>query len=264
MKKYYLIGRNMWDQISTYRFNFIVWRIRNVARLLTLYFLWEAILGKQTNLFGYSRSMLLTYILLGALLDALVFSSQSFGLADEINNGTLSNFLLRPLNYFFYWAAKDIGDKTMNVMFFIMEFSIFLVIIHPPFFLQTNIITFGFFIISISFALLLSFLCYLLLGMIGFWSNESWAPRFLFVILLNFFAGGLVPLNMLPSALYTILKLLPFTYLYYFPLRIYLGLANLEEIFSAYTITILWIALLYLLNKYIWSLGLKLYTAQGR
>src|SRR5437868_10959013 len=121
--------------------------------------------------------MMLTYILLGAFLDALIFSSQSIGLADEINNGDLSNFLLRPLNYFFYWAAKDIGDKTMYIMFFIIEFSLFVLVIRPPFYFQTSVFILSLFLIAILLAVILFFFCSILLGMIGFWSSESWAPR---------------------------------------------------------------------------------------
>lgn len=254
----------MWDQIFIYRLNFSVWRIRQMARLLTVYFLWDAILGKNQTLFGYNHTQILTYMLLGSFIDAIVFSSQSFALADEINNGDLSNFLLRPINYFLYWAAKDAGDKLMNVLFFIFEFTIFVLILRPPFYFQTNPADIIFFCTAVCLGIVLFFFCSIILGMLGFWSSESWAPRFLFIILLNFFAGGLVPLNMLPVTVYNILKLLPFTYLYYFPLRIYLGQANLSDILYGFSITILWIGILFLAAKYIWNLGLKMYTAQGR
>src|SRR6266568_2207224 len=148
MKKYYLIARNMWDEILTYRLNFLVWRVRTVLGLVMLYFLWDAIFSRTSNLLGYNHNTILTYILGTSFLQAVVFSSRSNGMADEINNGDLSNFLLRPINYFYYWAAKDIGDKAMNTMFFLGEFTIFYLIVRPPFLLQTNIIYLLLFIIS--------------------------------------------------------------------------------------------------------------------
>src|SRR5579883_278276 len=111
MKKYMLIAKNMWDQTFTYRLNFVVWRVRVVINLLIMYFLWLAILPKGKQLFGYSQSLMLTYILGTSLLNAIVLASRSGEVGDEINNGDLSNFLLRPINYFSYWFAKDLGDK---------------------------------------------------------------------------------------------------------------------------------------------------------
>lgn len=254
----------MWDQIFTYRLNFSVWRIRQFVRLLALFFLWDAILGSNRSLFGYTRTTMLTYVLVGSFIDAIVFSSQSFNLADEINNGDLSNFLLRPLNYFFYWAAKDVGDKLMNIMFFVGEFALFVLLIRPPFFFQTHIIVLLLFFIAICIAIMLFFFFSILLGMMGFWSSESWAPRFLFQIILSFFAGSLLPLNMFPKTVSTVFQALPFGYLYYFPIRIYLGQASFSEIFTGFAISLFWITLLFLFARYIWNMGLKVYTAQGR
>src|SRR5579859_1305440 len=139
MKKYFLIARNMWDQTLTYRLNFIVWRIRVVINLLIIYFLWMAILPSGKQLFGYSQSMILTYILGTSLLNAIILASRSGEVGDEINNGDLSNFLLRPINYFYYWFAKDLGDKAMNLIFSVIELSILFFLLKPPLFLQHNL-----------------------------------------------------------------------------------------------------------------------------
>src|SRR6266702_1535966 len=154
MNKYYLIARNMWDEMTTYRLNFATWRVRMVIRLLTTYFLWDVLLRQNNSFFGFTHATILTYVLMGSLLDSVVFSSRSYGIADDINNGDLSNYLLKPMNYFLYWAAKDIGDKAMNVAFFTFEFALFYVIIRPPFILQTNVILLILFIIAILIAMI--------------------------------------------------------------------------------------------------------------
>ncbi len=33
MKKYYIIARNTWDEMLTYRVSFIMWRVRNIIAL---------------------------------------------------------------------------------------------------------------------------------------------------------------------------------------------------------------------------------------
>jgi len=254
----------MWDETLLYRLNFIMWRLRVVLSLLVTYFLWIAILPVGTKLFGYSQSLIVTYILATALLGNIVLASRSAAVGDEIKNGNLSNFLLRPINYFLYWFAKDLGDKGLNVSFSLVELSLLLVILRPPLFLQTNIFAIVFTIMATVSAVFLYFLINFLIGLTGFWVYETWPLRFLFMILINFFAGGLFPLDILPKPLFAVFQLLPFTYLLYFPVKIYLGQLQIHEILKGLTISFIWLLLLYQIVLLVWRKGLRVYTAHGR
>lgn len=265
MKKYFLIAKNMWDQTFTYRLNFVVWRVRVVINLLIMYFLWSAILPSGKQLFGYSQSLMLTYILGTSLLNAIVLASRSGEVGDEINNGDLSNFLLRPINYFSYWFAKDIGDKAMNLAFSVVELTILYLLLKPHLFIQNN----PFYLLGTLFAIIsaaiLFFYINFFIGILGFWVNETWPIRFIFlVIIIQFFGGGLFPLDILPHTIYTIFQILPFAYLVYFPLKIYLGQLSVLQTVTSVGISFLWMFLLYSSVKLLWTRGLREYTAEGR
>lgn len=264
MKKYLQIAKNTWDETVSYRLNFVMWRVRVVLQIITLYFLWISILPKDSSFLGYDQSQILTYILGTSLLSAIVLASRSYSVGDEINQGNLSNFLLKPINYFLYQFARDVGDKAMNIAFSLTELTILFFILRPPIFIQTN---FGYivpFLAATILAVILYFLLNFLLGLVGFWSPEVWAPRFIFIILITFFAGGLFPLDILPKSIYTFFQFLPFTYLLYFPLKIYLGQLALDEILRGLVISSVWLVLMFLIVKFVWHQGLKIYTAQGR
>src|SRR3989344_8219141 len=139
MKKYFLIAKIAWDEMLIYRTSFIMWRVRIILQLLTMYFLWLAILSSDRLLLGYTQSGMLTYILGTSLVTSIVLSSRSYAVGEEINSGNLLNFLIRPINYFTYWFSKDIGDKTLNIIFSIFELIILFFILHPPLFFQTKI-----------------------------------------------------------------------------------------------------------------------------
>lgn len=264
MKKYWLVVKNTWDEVFTYRLNFTMWRVRNILTFLTLYYLWYALLPEGSSLFGYNQSTILTYILGTALLQAIILSSRSYAIADEINQGNLSNYLLKPLSYFKYWFAKDLGDKAMNIAFASLELALLFIILHPPLMIQADIIILFFFFVTVLNAILIFFFFNIILGMIGFWSNEVWAPRFIFMVLLGFFSGGYFPLDILPQKAFSLFKALPFQYLLYFPLKIYLGQLSYLEIISGILISSLWIIVLYILIDKLWEKGLAVYTAQGR
>lgn len=264
MKKYLFIARAMWDEILTYRLNFSVWRMRNVLQLLTVYFLWYAILPSGKSLGGYSQQQMLTYILGTALIGAIVYSTRTGTVGDQINNGEMSNFLIKPMSMFLYWFSRDIGDKAMNIVFSIVEISLVFAVLRPPIFLQQNIFYIFASVIAIIFAILINFYFSLLLGFIGFWSSETWAPRFIFFTLLNFFAGGLFPLDILPKQIFAIIQLFPFTYMVYLPIKMYLGQVQILVIIQSLTLSFLWVAILYVATRFTWLRGLRSYSAQGR
>lgn len=247
----------------TYRLSFVMWRLRNVLQLLTIYFLWSSLITSRQTLFGYSQSLMLTYIIGTSFLSAIVLSTRTHEIGENINSGDLSSFLIRPMNYFGYWFAKDVGDKLMNISFSIVELTGLFFLLHPPLFIQTDIVFLLFFVLAACLAVLLNFLIGAIISMIGFWSPEVWAPRFIFFILINFFAGALFPLDIFPKPVFQIFQLLPFQYLLFFPIKIYLGQMSLQIIFQGICISLVWIFLLWYGVMLTWKKGIKMYTAYG-
>ena len=90
-----------------------------------------------------------------------------------------------------------------------------------------------------------------------------WAPRFLLFVLLNFVAGNMFPLDVLPSLIVKVVSLTPFPYLIYYPVQVLLGKLAASEIGMTIAITYAWIGTMYLIVKLVWSKGLKSYGAEG-
>ena len=152
----------------------------------------------------------------------------------------------------------------MNILFMGAELTLFFFIFHPPFFIQTNPFLIITFILSILLATIMHFYIGFSLSLIGFWSPETWAPRFIFFIIVTFFSGWTFPLDILPQSIYEALKYFPFTYLIFFPVKIYLGTLNNFEMFSGLAICAIWTVIIYFLTKTFWLKGLRSYTAAGK
>ena len=264
MKKYLLVTYNSFSEILTYRLNFAMWRLRNVLGFLTIYFLWTAVMPENGTLFGYSYQQMLTYVLLNMLITSIVLSTKTHEIAENINSGDLSVFLIKPFGYFKYWFFRDLGDKAMNILFSILEVALLIFLFKPPLFIQTNLTYLGLFVLTLFLAIILHFFISSILSLTGFWSSEVWAPRFIFYILVTFFTGGIFPLDILPQPIYEVFMFLPFAYLQYFPLKIYLGGLSQIEILQGFLMSISWTLIFFWLANYIFRLGLKSYTAVGR
>ncbi|QQG40960.1 MAG: ABC-2 family transporter protein [Candidatus Levyibacteriota bacterium] len=263
MRKYFLVITNTWNEILTYRLSFILWRLRTVLQLLTIYFLWSSLIPHQKTLFGYSQSLMLTYVIGTSFISSIVLSTRTHEIGENINSGNLSAFLARPIGYFGYWFARDMGDKLGNITFSLIELAFLFFLINPPLFFQTDVIYLLFFITTIFLGIILHFCIGSLLGMIGFWSPEVWAPRFIFFILIGFFAGSLFPLDIFPKPIFNLLQFMPFSYLLFFPLKIYLGQLSVPQIMQGISISLVWIIFLSGCLYFVWRKGLKMYTAYG-
>ena len=264
IKKYWRAAKNTWDEAFIYRLNFSLWRIRTIMNILLVYFLWLALLGNGSFIFGYSKAEMITYILLTAFISSMVLSSRSASIGDEINNGDLSNYLVKPMNYFTYWFFRDMGDKAMNMGFALIEFSLIFLFLHPLFFLQTNFLFLFLFATALILSITILFFLNVLVSLLGFWVDQVWPLRFIFFIIIQFFAGSLFPLDILPKPLFIIFSLLPFPYLLYFPVKIYLGNENWISIISGFIISGIWVFLLLKCVNFLWRKGIRNYSAQGR
>ena len=267
MKKYLQIFRLSFQQEFAYRLNFVMWRVRNILQIILTYFLWSSVFSNpQTEVFGYNQEKILTYVFGILVLRAIVFSARAVDVAGEISNGDITNFLLKPVSYFKYWATRDIASKALNLSFSIFEITILFLILKPNLFLQTNLPTLFAVLISLIFAVILFFCLLFITNMSAFWMPENgWAAQFLFIVIItDFFSGGVFPLDILPLAFQKVLYSTPFPYLLFFPLQVYLGKIAGLEIIRGLVTSFAWVLILFMTVKFIWAKGLRRYSAEGR
>ncbi|KKR39559.1 hypothetical protein A2210_01465 [Candidatus Woesebacteria bacterium RIFOXYA1_FULL_40_18] len=266
MKKYLSVFKISFQQEFVYRLNFIMWRVRNVLQIFLIFFLWDTIFSDPGRVvFGYDRAKILTYIFGLAIMKAIVTSSRTIDVAGEISDGKLSNYLLKPVNYFKYWFTRDVASKSLNLIFAVFEVTILYFILKPPFFFQPNPLLLVLFLTSLLSGVLLYFFLLFIFDMFAMWYPEQgWGPIFFLFIFVEFLGGGLFPLDILPAAIQKGLYLTPFPYLYFIPLQIYLGKLGIIESLWATLVAGVWILVLGFTLKKLWQAGLAVYKSEGR
>lgn len=263
MKKYLTAFLINWEQSLVYRLNFTLWRVRSVLQLLLVYFIWWTVFQNQTQVFGYTQMTILTYILVSAVIRAITLSSRVIDVAGQINEGSIANFLVKPLSFIGYFFVRDIADKLLNILFVMFEITILIYFLKPLVFLQTNLAILGLFTLATFLALLLYFLMAFVLGLSAFWLENSWGPYFLLLTFVESLGGGLFPIDILPKVLAQALMLTPFPYLIYFPAKVYLGTMTSVEIWQGFLILFFWVGFLWFFLLKILQAGFKKYTAVG-
>jgi ABC-2 type transport system permease protein len=267
MKKYWSIFKISFEQEFVYRLNFILWRVRNVFQILLTYFLWSTVFADPTTqIFGYDRAKILTYVFGIMIVRALVLSARAMDVSSDVAQGDLSNYLLKPLSYFKYWFTRDISSKALNLIFAAVEFFLLFIILKPPFFFQGNPLALFAFSVTIILAILIYFFLLFLISSIPFWAPEiGWGSHFLVtVVMIEAFSGALFPINILPGTLQSILLATPFPYLIYFPVEVYLGNITGSALIGGLMVAAAWAGVLGFTMNFVWQKGLKVYQALGR
>ncbi len=260
--KYFAIYRLSFATQLTYRLNFFLGRVRNIIILLVLYTLYTT-LTKNTSFAGYSQEQFITYLFLLHVLRNFIFGSQSRLPASEINDGTFSTYLMKPLKHPFYTYMRELAERLTLVLTSLVELFVLWLILQTKLLWQSDFTLLFCFFISVILAHFLYVIFSYLVSMIAFWSREAMGPRFLFEWMLEMMSGAYFPLSILPIAVGTLLHFLPFMYMLYVPIQIYLGKIPAENIFSSLLIQCTWILLLGMITGVVWKKGLKKYSSEG-
>lgn len=267
MKKYLQIFKISFEEEFAYKLNFILWRFRNVIQILMTYFVWSMVYSDPGKIiFGYDRAKILTYVFGIMIVRALVMSARSMDVGNDISTGDLSNYLIKPMNYFKYFFTRDAASKLLNLVFAVVEFLLLFIILKPPFVFQTNLLSILGFLIALILAICIYSLILFLLSSIPFWVPElGWSSQFLVaVVIVEVLSGMVFPINILPHVLQSIILATPFPYLIYFPVEVYLGNITGWAMFGGIMVAAAWAGILWLSLNIVWKKGLKVYQAFGR
>jgi ABC-2 type transport system permease protein len=265
MNKYLAIFYLSWQSGFVYRLNFLLWRFRNIVYLLLIYFLWSGVFLNNRQLFDYSRNEMLTYIFLLLIMRSVVIATSSAdAVGSEIASGELSNYLVKPINYFKYWFVRDLHNKSLNLIFSLVELTLLWLVFRPTFIFPSDLLTWVAYIAACIGAACLFFFVSMFFKLIAFWAPENtWGLTFLMLVLLEGLGGVLFPLTLLPQSFQTLLSFTPFPYLVYYPIAIYLGKIEGLSLVVLLVQFLCMIPLWYLITKYVWQRGLRRYSAEG-
>lgn len=252
-----------WAQMLVYRLNFVLWRVRTVLMFLLVYFIWWTVFQDSNEVFGYTQASILTYIVMIAVIRAITLSSRATDVMNKINDGSFTNFLVKPLNVIKFYFSQDIADKLLNIIFMVFEISLILILLRPELIIQTNSIYIFLFAVSLILAILLWFFVNMIISLMAFWVENSWGPLFLMMIFVEGLGGGLFPIDILPKEVFNFLMITPFPYLIYFPAKVYLNSFSTQEMILYFSIFIFWVITGWVLMNRTLKKGLKHYTAGG-
>ncbi|MBC7327254.1 ABC-2 family transporter protein [bacterium] len=263
MGKYRKIIYNVIQETSAYRLNHLISFLCVAIPLLAIIFLWRTVYQSIPSIKGYNEAMMITYYILSTWLGDLTGVVLWWEITSDIRDGNLSNYLLRPLSYQLYFFSTRLGANIPYSLIGAGITIIFIIFLAPDFYIPSNPLTIPLFLISLLLAMLLALQFTYLFSLSAFWLEESSSVNLFVDIFIPLMAGNLLPLDLFPTFISRLFKALPFNYLLYFPIDIYLERLPFSSIFRGFLVEMVWIAFLQLLIAVVWRRGIRRYTAVG-
>ena len=122
---------------------------------------------------------------------------------------------------------------------------------------------FFWFLLTCALGFLVTVAFFMLVYALTFFTISPSGLRILITSVIEFFAGGIIPLPFFPDGLRAFMELLPFASMQNVPLRIYSGSMNAPEMQRAIFLQVFWLIVLVLLGKALCARAMRRVTLQG-
>lgn len=246
-----------------YRFDTLIWALSMPLFFLVYYFLWHAVFSYtgQELIRGFTLNSMLLYFLISTAVGTLTYCFVDEKLAEDVRRGTLAPQLMRPISYLKYQFLQDVGDRVFAStaeLVPMLIIALFLIDITFP-----SLLYFGLFVCSLILTLLLVYFFTYFFGLITFWVKQYRGLRRIRDGIAWVLSGAAMPLALFPPAIITISHFLPFQYMRYVPVQIFLEHYTLSETFRLILIQFTWVIIFYLLIRLVWARALKTYSGVG-
>jgi len=265
-RKYWKVFSLGWQEQMTYRANSIFESGVGLLSFVVIIFLWNAVYlsNHYQPIAGMTFQQMLTYIILVKFWSWIIDPNWEidFMLPEDIRNGGLNRYLIRPVSDRLYRWNYFLGRK---ILYGIIRLTpALLVIILLPQFFTLKWHDGLWYLPLISFlALTLQFMLSYTIATFAFWMYEIWGILFLKRLVFSFLSGAWIPLTLFPSRVASVLLALPFQYTTFFPIQVVLGKMNIQQIQYGIGVQLIWIGIFTIASLWLWRAGMKQYCGAG-
>ena len=255
-----------WTQALEHRSRGIVYFLITVLNAGIMILFWYGVNKSNPTLFTSQQSMAInTYYLLYIIFGVLLISHISDEVGNEdIKEGQLSNYLLKPVSYYYMKFFREIPYRILQGIFGTITFLTAFILFGNIFSFSNSGPTVLFGVIIMMLAFMLSFTFKMIIGIIAFWVTDIGGILELVDIIFILFTGNLIPFYMLPENISKIMELQPLAYMIYFPILAMQGQLPIDRMLSVIGLQLMWLIIFGVIYRIMWVQGVKKYSGVGR
>jgi ABC-2 type transport system permease protein len=262
--KYSLFVTNGMQVILRYRINFFMTIASNALVVATKFFLWQAIYQNRNDIVlgGFDLKQIITYALITPLIELCIDTRADSEITREVMKGEIAINLIRPINYFALRFFNELARVISTTAFVVVPTYLVIIYLFPS--VRTEMVNLLFFVMSIILAFLVNFFISIFIGIIAFWTTNTWGLQLLRRSVVNFFSGQVLPLTFFGGLFGKVVDFLPFRAIVFSPMLIYMGKyqggIGILQILGG---QLAWVIALWLVCFLFWRRGIKRLVVLG-
>lgn len=261
MRAYIEFAKKKFQNQIAYPMEVFMGILNTVLTVVIFCSIYRALYGEKSQVDGITFSMVATNFLISLGLSE-VFSFDEMFLQNKYRDGTISNELLKPVNFKFRMLAENIGSSGFKLLFHFMPAVLFTCCytsICKPKSPESLLLM----AVSVMLGYLVLWLLSFIVQTWCFWIFSTWGIMVMKNVVVNILSGTMLPLWFMPDSLRKIVAYTPFQAIYFVPVQIYLGQVEGIVLAKSLLSQLLWIGILYFIGELFWQQGIKRVVVQG-
>jgi ABC-2 type transport system permease protein len=233
----------------------------NTIMMMVFVYFWRGVYANTTTIGGLDLQTTLNYILLAQIFNALTDTNMIWEFGTSIREGNIAHVLLRPVDVQGSYYVISLANAATGIVW-----QIPMAVIATAFFgLRWSLdpAVWGAFLISALLGRTVLYFFDFLLSSLTFYTTEVWGLGVLIFGMGLFLSGALVPLEMMPDWLRTLVLALPFAQTLAVPISLLSGIQPLSEAPRLWLIQLAWIGGLMVASRLFYNFAVRKVTVQG-
>ncbi|HZT71392.1 MAG TPA: ABC-2 family transporter protein [Terriglobia bacterium] len=249
--------------------NTMAYRLRYYTGIVTYfiyvsiyYFIWKAIYTHSASIEGFDFSQLLTYIAVGWIIRSFYYNNIDQDMATQVLEGKLAMDLIKPVNTQWMYIAQALGESVFRLTMLTVPTAIVLLLVYPlrrP----AGVASFIGFLLSVVLSFFLVAGINFAVGTFAVHLKSILGLLRAKYFLLELFSGLLIPISFFPHVFQVAFAFMPFQYISYIPVLLYLGKISGFGILRALGTQVFWVAAIVATGHLFWKWSTRKITIQG-
>ena len=241
LKKFLRIGTYELARQKAYHFDLLIWMIVIPMFFVVEYAIWRAVFssGGVELVRGFTLSQLLTYYLMTHITLLFTNSNIDVKIAEKVKSGSLIKNIIKPMHFFWLSFAQHAWIRIFNLVMLAPILILVGALLIPE--LTATLATAFWYSVSVILAVILTFMYVFLFGITSFWVKDYLGVRVIRRGVGNFLAGAIIPLSFFPASFQHVFSFLPFQYMLFVPIQIFLGKYPTSQLIVLLGTQLVWI-----------------------
>ncbi len=248
--------------VLQYRIANAAWAFTSLLQVVVYLSVWQAVAHERGgSAGGYTAAEFAGYFLVLVLFREFTFTWVAWEVETMVNTGSLSPMLLRPVHPLLDQWVKMLSYKlqsaAMLTPILLVCSWLFSATLHTTLWHALCAIA------LIAPASMIRFFVDSCVASLAFWLTRIGGPRSIYYVGVVFLGGQFAPLAVLPDAVQSLARALPFYWALGYPVELATGKQPIASLPHALLMMAIWLAVLSIFLRMMWRRGVARYGAVG-